>query len=132
MAKCWLQAANSYFEAKCYTKFFSTCLKGELFDMGLKFANQLEETASFDGHNSPELNATRNKYLEDCASYYFHRKDIKHMMQFVKAFSSVGNVRAFLISRTLFNELLSFEMEMGNFSEAADTAEHSLNVGGYN
>lgn len=46
------------------------------------------------------------------------------MMQFVKAFTSAGNVWAFLISRTLFNELLSFEMEMGNFSEAADTAEH--------
>lgn len=46
------------------------------------------------------------------------------MMQFVKAFSSVGNIREFLSSRTLFNELLNFEVEMGNFTEAANAAEH--------
>ncbi|CAL4975998.1 unnamed protein product [Urochloa decumbens] len=120
MAKCWLQAANAYFEAKCYTKCFSTCLKAELFYIGLKFVHQLEETASLDRPISSELNATRNKYLEDCALYYFHRKDIKRMMQFVKAFSSVANVQAFLTSRTLFNELLSYEVEMNTFSEAAE------------
>ncbi|CAL4963344.1 unnamed protein product [Urochloa decumbens] len=120
MAKCWLQAANAYFEAKCYTKCFSTCVKAELFYIGLKFVRQLEETASFDRPISSELNATRNKYLEDCALYYFHRKDIKRMMQFVKAFSSVANVQAFLTSRTLFNELLSYEVEMNTFSEAAE------------
>ncbi|TKW14788.1 hypothetical protein SEVIR_5G190200v4 [Setaria viridis] len=122
MAQSWLEAANAYFKAKCYTKCFSTCLKGELFDIGLKFVHQLEETASFDGPNS-ELNDTRNRYLEACASYYFHRKDIKHMMKFVKVFGSVDNVWEFLTSRTLFNEFLSFEVEMGNFSEAAGAAE---------
>jgi hypothetical protein len=124
MAKCWLLAANVYFEAKCYTKCFSTCLKQELFDVGLNFVHRLEASHSFEGPNSSEIHAIRNNYLEHCASYYFCRKDITRMMHFVKAFSSVGNVREFLTSRTLFNELLSFEVEKGNFSEAADAAEH--------
>jgi hypothetical protein len=55
------------------------------------------------------------------------------MMQFVKAFSSAGNVRAFLTSRTLFNELLCFEVEMGNFIEAAGrTYRKCLSEGGIN
>jgi len=28
MAKCWKQAANAYFEAKCYTRCFAACFKG--------------------------------------------------------------------------------------------------------
>ncbi|KAL6607966.1 hypothetical protein ACP70R_041029 [Stipagrostis hirtigluma subsp. patula] len=124
IAKSWLRAANAYFGAECYTKCFSMCLKGEHFYLGLKFLHQMEEAGSFEGPNSSELNAARSKYLEKCASYYFHRKDIKHMMQFVKALKMMDEVRAFLFSRTLFNELLLFEMEMGNFIEAADTAVH--------
>jgi hypothetical protein len=60
MAKCWKQAANAYFEAKCYTRCFAACFKGQHFHLGLKFACQLEETPSFEGTYSSELNATRN------------------------------------------------------------------------
>lgn len=121
MTECWSQAAEVYFKAKCYTKCFSCCSKGKLFYQGLQFLQQLEKEKC-ENFNS-EFAVVGKTYLENCALYYFELGDIKHMMPFVKAFNSMDHVRAFLKSRNLLDELLSIELEMGNFLEAAGIAK---------
>ncbi|PNT61766.1 uncharacterized protein LOC100839489 [Brachypodium distachyon] len=129
VTECWSEAAEVYFKAKCYTKCFSMCSKGkQLFHLGLRFLQQLEEEHLIENSKSLEVSAIRKTYLENCAQHYFERGDIKLMIPFVKAFSSMDHVRAFLNSRNLVDELLSLEMEMGNFLEAAAIAKHKGNV----
>ncbi|KAE8792315.1 Lupus brain antigen 1-like protein [Hordeum vulgare] len=128
-AECWSEAAEMFLKAKCYTKCFSMCSKGkQLYNLGLQFLQQLEEEHSLENSNSLEVSAIRTKYLDNCAQHYFERGDIKNMMPFVKAFSSMDHVRTFLNSRDLVDELLSLEMEMGNFLEAAGIAKHKGDV----
>ena len=128
MAECWSEAAEVFLKAKCYTKCFSMCSKGkQLYNLGLQFLQQLEEH-SLENSKSLEVSAIRTKYLDNCAQHYFEHADIKHMMPFVKAFSSMDHVRTFLNSRNLVDELLSLEMEMGNFLEAAGIAKHKGDV----
>uniref|UniRef100_J3M115 UvrD-like helicase ATP-binding domain-containing protein n=1 Tax=Oryza brachyantha TaxID=4533 RepID=J3M115_ORYBR len=128
LSACWSQAAEAYFRAKCYTKCLSMCSKGKLFNQGLLFLQQLEEGHFLENSNFREVAAIRNTYLEDCALHYFECGDIKHMMPFVKSFSSMNHVRAFLHSKNLLDELLSLEMDMGNFVEAAGIAKDTGNV----
>ncbi|CAD6259771.1 unnamed protein product [Miscanthus lutarioriparius] len=126
MTECWSQAAEVYFKARCYTKCFSCCSKGKVLNQGLQFLRQLEKEHSEDFNS--EVAALRKTYLETCALHYFERGDIKHMMPYVKAFNSMDHIRAFLNSRNLLDELLSIEMEMGNFYEAAGIAKLKGNV----
>ncbi|XP_062226608.1 uncharacterized protein LOC133924891 [Phragmites australis] len=125
---CWSQAAEVYFKAKCYTKCLSSCSEGKLLSLGLEFLRQLEKENLCENFNSSEVAAVKKTYLENCALHYFKHGDIKHMMPFVKAFNSMDHVRAFLNSRNLVDELLSIEMEMGNFLEAAVIAKHKGDV----
>ncbi|VAH52131.1 unnamed protein product [Triticum turgidum subsp. durum] len=128
-AECWSEAAEVFFKAKCYTKCFSMCSKGkQLFNRGLQFLQQLEEEHMLEDSKSLEVSAIRSEYLENCAQHYFECGDIKRMMPFVKAFSSVDNVQAFLKSRNLLEELFSIEMKNGNFVEAAGIAKHKGDV----
>uniref|UniRef100_A0ACD5UV24 Uncharacterized protein n=1 Tax=Avena sativa TaxID=4498 RepID=A0ACD5UV24_AVESA len=127
-AECWSEAAEVYFRAERYTECFSMCSKEkQLFNLGLQFLQLLEEEHLLENSNL-EVSAIRKTYLENCAQHYFERGDIKHMMPFVKAFSSMDHVRAFLNSRNLVDELLSLEMEKGNFLEAAGIAKHKGDV----
>jgi hypothetical protein len=77
---------------------------------------------------SEDFNSEVAAYLETCALHYFERGDIKQMMPYVNAFNSMDHIRAFLNSRNLLDELLSIEMEMGNFHEAAGIAKLKGNV----
>ncbi|XBI58787.1 hypothetical protein VPH35_039966 [Triticum aestivum] len=128
-AECWTEAAEVFFKAKCYTKCFSMCSKGkQLFNRGLQFLQQLEEEHLLEDSKSLEVSAIRSEYLDNCAQHYFECGDIKRMMPFVKAFSSMDNVQAFLKSRNLLEELFSIEMKKGNFVEAAGIAKHKGDV----
>ncbi|KAL6843850.1 hypothetical protein ACP4OV_026421 [Aristida adscensionis] len=126
--ECWLQAAEVYFKAKCYKKCFCSCSNGKLLRLGLQFLQQLEKQHSSENINSSEVASLRMTYLENWALDFFERGDIKHMMPFVKAFNSMGHIREFLNSRNLLDELLSIEMEMDNFLEAADIAKHKGDI----
>ncbi|XP_047071019.1 uncharacterized protein LOC124679269 [Lolium rigidum] len=130
VTECWLQAAEAYFKAKCYAKCFSTCLKGKLFILGLQFLQWLkvEDECLVENSKSVELSAIRKMYLENCAQHYFERGDIKNMMPFVKCFSSMDHVRAYLCSRNLGDELLNLEMEMGKFLEAAGIEKSEADI----
>ncbi|KAJ4802894.1 P-loop containing nucleoside triphosphate hydrolases superfamily protein [Rhynchospora pubera] len=123
MIKCWLRAADAYFQAKCFSKCASACLKGELFDTGLKYLQkwQLEEQQNegkFEG-----LEAIRDDYLMNCANYLKQRGDLKNMMHFVKSLNSLDKIRKFLNSKDLLDELLTLELEADNFVEAAKIAQ---------
>ncbi|KAF8670228.1 hypothetical protein HU200_050759 [Digitaria exilis] len=122
MSEYWFQAAEVYFKAGCYTKCLSCCSNGKLFSQGLQFLQQLEKEQCVNFNS--EASVLGKTFLENCALHYFERGDIKHMMPFVKAFNSMDHVRAFLNSRNLLDELLSIEMEMDNFHEAAGIAKH--------
>uniref|UniRef100_A0A0D9W8Y6 UvrD-like helicase ATP-binding domain-containing protein n=1 Tax=Leersia perrieri TaxID=77586 RepID=A0A0D9W8Y6_9ORYZ len=124
LSACWSLAAEAYFRVKCYAKCLSMCSKGKLFKQGLHFLQQLEEEHLLENSNVVEVAAIRNTYLEDCALHYFECGDIRHMMPFVKSFSSMDHIRAFLNSKNLVDELLIVEMDVGNFLQAADIAKH--------
>jgi len=126
ITECWTLAAEVYFKARCYTKCFSCCSKGKELYLGLQFLRQIEKEQC-ENFNS-DFAAVRKTYLENCALHYFERGDIKHMMPYVKDFNSMDHIRAFLNSRNLLDELLSIEMEMGNFLEAAGIAERKGDV----
>ncbi|KAM0913088.1 hypothetical protein ACQ4PT_012383 [Festuca glaucescens] len=127
-AECWSEVAEVYFRAECYTKCFSMCSKEkQLFNLGLQLLQQLEDDHLLE-NSKLEVSTIRKMYLENCAQHYFEHGDIKHMMPFVKAFSSMDHVRAFLNSRNLVDELLSLEMEKGNFLEVAGIAKHKGDV----
>jgi hypothetical protein len=127
-AECWSEAAEVYFRSERYTDCFSMCSKEkQLFNLGLQFLKHLEEEHLFE-NSKLEVSAIRKTYLENCAQHHFEHGDIKHMMPFVKAFSSMDHVRAFLNSRNLVDELLSLEMEKGNFLEVAGIAKHKGDV----
>ncbi|KAM3369762.1 hypothetical protein ACQJBY_017559 [Aegilops geniculata] len=128
MIECWLQAAEAYLKAKCYTKCFSMCLKGKLFILGLQFLQQLKEECMVENSECVELSAVRKMYLENCAQHYFERGDIKNMMPFIKAFGSMDHARAFLNSRNLADELLKLKMEVGCFPEAAGIEKDDTDV----
>lgn len=51
MTKCWSDAAEAYFKAKCYTKCFSICWKRKLFNLGFQFLQQLWGQTSSDESN---------------------------------------------------------------------------------
>lgn len=127
LSACWSLAADAYFRAKCYAKCLSMCSKGKLFQKGLLLLQQLEEHL-LENSSLVKVAAIRNTFLEDCALHYFECGDIKHMMPFVKSFSSMDHIRVFLNSKNLVDELLSVEMDMGNFVEAAGIAKHTGNV----
>jgi hypothetical protein len=126
ITECWSLAAEVYFKARCYAKCFSCCSKGKVLNLGLQFLRQLEKEQC-EKFNS-DFAAVRKTYLENCALHYFERGDIKHMMPYVKDFDSMDHIRAFLNSRNLLDELLSIEMEMGNFLEAAGIAERKGDI----
>ena len=127
-AECWSEAAEVFFKAKCYTKCLSMCSKGKLYNLGLQFLQQLEEEHLLQNSKSLEVSAIRKTYLENCAQHYSECGDIKRMMPFVKAFSSMDHVRAFLKSKNLLEELFSLEVDMGNFLEASEIAKHKGDV----
>ncbi|KAE8815592.1 Lupus brain antigen 1-like protein [Hordeum vulgare] len=128
MTECWSEAAEMFFKAKCYTKCLSMCSKGKLYNLGLQFLQQLEEEHLLENPKSLEVFAIRKAYLESCAQHYSDRGDIKHMMPFVRAFSDMDHVRAFLKSKNLLEELFSLEVDRGHFLEAAGIAKHKGHI----
>ncbi|KAF3321067.1 TPR and ankyrin repeat-containing protein 1 [Carex littledalei] len=124
MIKCWPRAADAYFQANCFSKCTSACLKGELFDAGLKYLDQwqLEEEKSANKWKFGGLEAARDNYIKNCANHFSLRGDSKNMMHFVKAFKSMEEIRTFLMAKMFLDELLTLELEAGNFIEAAKIA----------
>jgi hypothetical protein len=125
MIKHWAQAAELYFQANCFAKCVSSCLKGELFVTGLEYLEKwwLEEEQSTNKLKFEGLEAIREDYIKNCANRLELRGDSENMMRFVKAFKSMDKIRKFLKSKLLFDQLFTLELEAGNFVEAAGIAQ---------
>ncbi|PIA31055.1 hypothetical protein AQUCO_05300110v1 [Aquilegia coerulea] len=125
LAGCWSHAADSYARGNHIAKCLSSCMKGELFGMGLKFIKRWKGSASNGGDKTVKIEELENleqDFLESCALHYHKRKDPKTMMTFVREFHSMKSIRKFLRSRNYLDYLMSLEEEFGNFIEASNIA----------
>ncbi|KAJ8506154.1 hypothetical protein OPV22_007040 [Ensete ventricosum] len=135
MAECWTDAAHAYAKGKFLSECLSVCSKGGIFEKGLEIIEQWNEASCTDGRQKHELNEMIASYLENCAQHYLELGDIQHMMMFVKAFQSddvrlrfLDAVHHFLKSNNLLDNLLTVELELGNYIEAASIARNKGNM----
>ncbi|KAL3582367.1 hypothetical protein D5086_016699 [Populus alba] len=89
----------------------SACLR-YIFDTGLALYTVLETTRD-----------CRFNEQESCACHYYELNDNRAMMRYVRAFDSMSLARTFLTNLGCLDELLSLEVESGNFLEAAGIAK---------
>ncbi|URE01433.1 UvrD/REP helicase N-terminal domain [Musa troglodytarum] len=135
MAECWTDAAHAYAKGKFLSECLSVCSKGRIFETGLEIIEQWNEASCTDGRQKHELNEMISSYLENCAQHYLELGDIQRMMMFVKAFQSndvrlrfLDVVHHFLKSNNLIDDLLTVELELGNYIEAASIARNKGNM----
>ncbi|KAI3700084.1 hypothetical protein L2E82_44700 [Cichorium intybus] len=109
--KSYKRAAEEYEKAGAFAKCLSACADGNLFEMGIRLIGQ------WGGCGGAE-----QEFFKKGAVYYFGVKDLKSMMAFVSSFHSKDEMREFLTKKRCFDELISLEVEWGNFQEAAKVA----------
>ncbi|XP_060669556.1 uncharacterized protein LOC132800264 isoform X1 [Ziziphus jujuba] len=125
-AECYELAAEVYARGNFFSECLNVCARGKLFDMGLDFIQCWKQHATNDSgmtKRGKDIEEIEQKFLESCALHYHEVKDIRAMMKFVKAFSSMDLIREFLRSKGCFDELMLLEEESGNFLEAANIAK---------
>ncbi|KAG5240587.1 P-loop containing nucleoside triphosphate hydrolases superfamily [Salix suchowensis] len=105
-----------------FSKCLSACTKGKLFDMGLDYIQYWKQHGTAD-QRCREMDTIEQEFLESCACHYYELNDRRAMMRYVRAFDSMSSVRTFLINLGCLDELLSLEVESGNFLEAAGIAK---------
>ncbi|XP_065006947.1 uncharacterized protein LOC135637969 [Musa acuminata AAA Group] len=135
MAECWTDAAHAYAKGKFLSECLLVCSKGRIFETGLKIIEQWNEASCTDGRQKHELNEMISSYLENCTQHYLELGDIQCMMMFVKAFQSndvrlrfLDVVHHFLKSNNRIDDLLTVELELGNYIEAASIARNKGNM----
>lgn len=121
-AECWLLAAETYAKANCLSKCLSSCTSGGHFDFGLTILEEWWSSSRFDDRSHQEIDKIRIAYLEHCARHYYEAGNINRMMTFVRAFHSMDQIRPFLNSLNLLDELFTLEVESKNYLEAAGIA----------
>ncbi|XP_023515693.1 uncharacterized protein LOC111779783 isoform X1 [Cucurbita pepo subsp. pepo] len=90
---------------------------------------RLHQTPNVDLANEIEaVHDNSQHYLVSCALHFHKIQDSITMLKFVRDFYSMDSKRSFLKSFNYFNELLSLEMEAGNFSEALAIAVSQGNL----
>ncbi|KAH9618695.1 hypothetical protein KSS87_006974, partial [Heliosperma pusillum] len=117
LARCYKLAASVDSKCNMYSQCLSSCINGKLFDEGLQYIQTWKHQ-----NIAKDFNKMEQDFLENCALFHIRQGDMKAMMKFVKAFISEDSIRAFLNKWGCRDELLIFEEELGNFSEAAKIA----------
>ncbi|KAK9757967.1 hypothetical protein RND81_01G197400 [Saponaria officinalis] len=117
LAGCYELAATVYAKCNRFSECLSSCTKGKLFDTGLQYIQYWKHQ-----NTANDLDMIEQVFLENCALSQLQQTDKKAMMKFVKAFRSLDTMRAFLKKSECFDELMTLEEELGNFSMAADIA----------
>ncbi|XP_011025216.1 PREDICTED: uncharacterized protein LOC105126145 [Populus euphratica] len=116
------EMAAMCFERGCnFSKCLSACTKGKLFDTGLHYIQYWKQQGTAD-QRSREMDTIEQEFLESCARHYYELNDNRAMMKYVTAFDSMSSARTFLTNLGCLDELLSLEVESGNFLEAAGIA----------
>ncbi|KAK2992174.1 hypothetical protein RJ640_000810, partial [Escallonia rubra] len=123
LAKCHKLAAEAYARARSYSKCLSACIDGKLFEMGLLYIRSWKEQKTFHADKSMEADRSIEDFLQRGALHYYELKDKRTMMRFIKSFHSEDRMRIFLRNLDCLDELLSLEIESGNFLAAADIAK---------
>ncbi|KAK3002991.1 hypothetical protein RJ639_019263 [Escallonia herrerae] len=123
LAKCHELAAEAYARARSYSKCLSACIDGKLFEMGLLYIRSWKEQTTFHADKLMEAHRSIEDFLQTGALHYYELKDKRTMMEFVKSFHSGDTMRNFLRKLDCLDELLSLEIESGNFLAAADIAK---------
>ncbi|CAL5379006.1 unnamed protein product [Camellia sinensis] len=121
LARCYNIAAEVYARANLHLKCLSACSDGKLFDKGLKYIESWKQDAATSAVK--ELGTNGQEFLQGAALHYYKLQDVKSMLRFVRSFQSMESIRIFLEKESLLDELLTLEVEMGNFLEAADIAK---------
>ncbi|KAJ6351132.1 hypothetical protein OIU78_007125 [Salix suchowensis] len=122
LAGNYCSAAEEYAKGCHFSKCLSACTKGKLFDMGLDYIQYWKQHGTAD-QRCREMDTIEQEFLESCACHYYELNDRRAMMRYVRAFDSMSSVRTFLINLGCLDELLSLEVESGNFLEAAGIAK---------
>ncbi|KAK3000286.1 hypothetical protein RJ639_023742, partial [Escallonia herrerae] len=123
LAKCHKLAAEAYARSKSYSKSLSACIDGKLFEMGLQYILSWKEQKTFHADKLRAADRSVEDFLQTGALHYYELKDKRTMMRFVKSFHSGDRMRIFLRNLDCLDELLSLEIESGNFLAAADIAK---------
>ncbi|KAL4581720.1 hypothetical protein LXL04_006247 [Taraxacum kok-saghyz] len=111
LAQCYEKAVEAYEKLGDFAKCLSVYADGKLFEMGFQLMGSRK------GFREAKL-----EFLKRGAGYYFSIKDFKNMMKFVRSFHSKGDMHTFLIKRRCYDELISLEIEWGNYKEASKIA----------
>ncbi|XP_021909691.1 uncharacterized protein LOC110823594 [Carica papaya] len=131
LSKKYESAAEVYARASNFSKCLSCCAKGELFEMGLQYIKDWKQHTSTDDEllkRRKEMEKVEQEFLENCASHFHLLNDNITMMKYVRAFHSMASVRTFLKSLGCLDDLLAWEIESGNFLEAADIAKQRVEL----
>jgi hypothetical protein len=122
LAENYCSAAEVYAKGCNFSKCLSACTKGKLFDTGLHYIQYWKQYGTAD-QRSREMDTIEQEFLESCACHYHELNDNRAMLKYVRAFDSMSSSRTFLTNLGCLDELLSLEVESGNFLEAAGIAK---------
>ncbi|KAL3582369.1 hypothetical protein D5086_016701 [Populus alba] len=122
LAENYCSAAEVYAKGCNFSKCLSACTEGKLFDTGLHYIQYWKQQGTAD-QRSREMDTIEQEFLESCACHYYKINDNRAMMKYVRAFDSMSSARTFLTDLGCLDELLSLEVESGNFLEAAGIAK---------
>ncbi|XP_010068664.3 uncharacterized protein LOC104453580 [Eucalyptus grandis] len=117
LARCYSLAAEAYARANIFSKCLSICAEGKLFEIGLRYIEDWKRQGT--EKKSKEIEKLEQDFLESCTLHFYHLKDYRAMMKYVKAFHCIDSMRNLLKRLGCLDELISLEEEFGNFLEAA-------------
>ncbi|KZV50281.1 hypothetical protein F511_38996 [Dorcoceras hygrometricum] len=126
LAGCYNTAADVYAKGSFFLECLSACTKGKLFDMGLQYIEFWKQQAPSNTEIMTKLKGIdqiEQDFLKSGALEYYSTKNNALFMKFVRAFGTMESKRDFLRSKDCLEELLSLEIESGNFKEAANIAK---------
>lgn len=121
-AKRLFLAAEAYAKGNCFSKCLSCCTTGGHFDLGLKYLEQWRTGSQSKHPMLRKMEDIKITYLKNCAQHCHSAGDHNHMMALVRAIHCMDQIRSFLKSLNLLDELFSLEVESKNYLEAAAIA----------
>lgn len=122
LAGCNEMAAEIYARCNMFSVCLSSCLKGELFELGMQYIQSWRQKEVGFGQ-STEIKGQIQDFLETCARHFYNCGEKAEMMRFVRAFQSLDMMINFLRSLDCLDELLCSEEKVGNLSEAVNVAK---------
>uniref|UniRef100_A0A803KZ70 UvrD-like helicase ATP-binding domain-containing protein n=2 Tax=Chenopodium quinoa TaxID=63459 RepID=A0A803KZ70_CHEQI len=118
------RAAEVFAECNLFSECLLSCTEGKLYDLGLQYVQYWKHQEM-----DRNLDMIEQVFLENCAHSQHKQGDKVAMLKFVRAFNSEESMHSFLKNVGCFDELMDLEVELGNFSKAADIARERALAG---